>query len=68
MINEEQNGETQTPLEHFGFHSKIVDEAMDMLEWVARDTYEFEHITCASGCHFPTHVSFRQDHFMMENL
>jgi len=27
----------------------MVDEALNVLEWVARDAYRYEHTTCAFG-------------------
>ena len=53
MINEGVNGETRALLHYFGFLSKTINEALDLLEWVARDNYEFEKITCAFGMSFP---------------
>ena len=46
------NGETRTLLQYFRFLSKTIDEALHWLEWVARDTYEFEKDTCGSVMSF----------------
>jgi len=55
-------------LECFGFYSKTVDEAMDLREWVAMDTYEFERITYASGIFFPDPCAFHVRSFYEEEL
>jgi len=52
VINEGLNGETRTFLQYFMFLSKTIDEALGWLNWVARDTYEFENIMYASGMFF----------------
>ena len=36
------NCETRALLEHWDFCARNVDEAWELLEWLARDTYEFE--------------------------
>ena len=43
------NYETHTLLEYWSFHSKSVDEAWAMLEWLVGDTYKFEEVSCSLG-------------------
>jgi len=54
----------QTLLQYFAFLSKTIDEALDLLEWVARDTYEFENIMYAFGlsCSDPCVFHARSSH------
>ena len=44
MVYEGVTCETRALLEHWDFCARNVDEAWELLEWLARDTYEFE--TC----------------------
>ena len=41
-VNEDVNRETHTLLDQWNFCAKSVDEACDFLDWLARDTHEFE--------------------------
>ena len=68
LINEGMNGETITLLQCFEFLSNTIDEVLDLLEWVAMETYEFEDIMYASGCLFLSHVPFMLNYFMRKNL
>ena len=42
IVDEGVNYETHAHLEHWDFCARNVDEAWYLLEWLARDTYEFE--------------------------
>ena len=44
---------TYTLLKYFGFHAKNIDKALDLLELVIRDTYEFERISRIYMISFP---------------
>jgi len=46
----------------------MVGEIMDVLEWVVRDTYEFEQITCASRLSFPNSLVFHARSFYEEKI
>ena len=43
------NCEARTLLEYWDFCAKNVDEAWDFLDWLARDTHEYE-ISCTNSC------------------
>jgi len=42
IVYEGVNYETHTLLKHWDFCAQNVDEAWELLEWLARDTYKFE--------------------------
>ena len=52
VINKGENGDTRTLLQYFGFLSKTIHDALDLLAWADRATYEFENITYASKMYF----------------
>jgi len=52
------NGETRSLLQYFRFHSKTINEVLDLLEWVVKDTYELENITNAFGMPFSEPCAF----------
>ena len=59
---------TQTILKYFGFLSKTVDEALDLLKWVTRDTYEFKKIIHASWMSFFDPCAFHTRSVYEENF
>jgi len=67
-IDDGVNAETQNLLQYFGFLSETIYEAMDLLEWVARDTYEFEKVACASGMSFSNSCAFHATSFCDEEF
>lgn len=44
IIDEGVNGETRALLGCLGFHAKNLDDARDLLEYVAWDTSEFKNV------------------------
>jgi len=68
VINEAMSGETRTLLQYFGFLSKTIDEAVDLLEWVPRYTYEFGKVTCASRMSFSYPCAFHAKSFYEEKF
>ena len=52
VINEAMSGETRTLLQYFGFLSKTIDVASDLVDCIAMDIYEFEIITYAYAMFF----------------
>jgi len=68
VINERVNGETQTVLQYSRFLSKTIDEALDLLQWLVRDTYEFENIMYASRMSFSDSCAFHAKSFYEEKF
>ena len=60
------NGETNDLLQYSGFPSRTIYEALDELEWVVRDIYEFEKITCALEMSFLNPRAFHASSFYKE--
>ena len=42
VVNEGVNSQTRALLDRWDFCARNVDEAWELLEWLAKDTYEFE--------------------------
>jgi len=57
------NSETRALLQYFRFLSKTINESLNSLDWVARDTYEFKHITYAFGMSFFNSCAFHAKSF-----
>ena len=49
VVDEGVNCETRALFEHWDFYARNVEEAWDFLDWLARDTYEFE-ASCSDSC------------------
>ena len=49
VVDEGVNCETRALFEHWDFYARNVEEAWDFLDWLARDTYEFE-TSCSDSC------------------
>ena len=60
------NKKIRTLLEYYGFISKAMDKAMDLLEWAARDTHEFELVSCTLGMSFSNPSVFHVRSFSKE--
>ena len=58
VVDEGVNNETQILLRYRDFHRKNVDEAWNLLDWVAWDSFEFEKASCVCGCYFPDPCAF----------
>jgi len=58
IIDEGVNSKIQTLLEYWGFHSKNVDDAWHLLEWIACDSFKFEKATIISKYSFPDPCGF----------
>jgi len=52
------NNKTRILLQFWNFHSKNVDEAWCLLEWVAWDSFEFEKASCVYGFLFHDPCAF----------
>ena len=52
------NNEIRILLQFWDFHSKSVDEAWCLLEWVAWDLFEFEMASCVCGYLFHDPCAF----------
>ena len=49
IVDEGVNSETRILLQFWDFHRLNVDDAWNLLEWVACDSFEFERASCVSG-------------------
>jgi len=52
IVDEGVNNEIRILLKFWNFHCKSVDEAWNLLEWVAWDSFEFEKASCVYGYSF----------------
>ena len=58
IVDEGVNSETRILLQFWDFHRLNVDDAWNLLEWVAWDSFEFEKASCVSGYSFPNPCAF----------
>ena len=58
IIDEGVNSEIRILLQFWDFHRLNVDDAWNLLEWVAWDSFEFEKASCVSGYSFPNPCAF----------
>jgi len=52
IVDEGVKSETQILLQYFGFHDLNVDDAWNLLLWVAWDSFEFEKACCVYRYYF----------------
>ena len=65
IVDEGVNSETRILLQFWDFYGLTVDDAWSLLEWVVRDSFEFERLVVFIDIHFPIHVHFTLDLIML---
>ena len=56
IIDEGVDSETQILLQYWDFHCLNVDEAWNLLEWIAWDSFEFKRLVVFLDIYFMIHV------------